>query len=82
MYKHMKLHIHTVVHNIMCVASLYSQAEAVLLRDFQHFLLQVLTRLSEKHRPGEGDGPLIGPLKLIVKLELGKDGRMDDQSDG
>lgn len=37
----------TRVHNIMCVTFFYSQAEAVLLRDIQHFLLQFLTRLRE-----------------------------------
>lgn len=69
--------------SIMCAIFFYSQAEAVLLRGAQHFLLQLLTRLSKQRWTGEGDGPLILPLKLILKLELEDYGKMNDweQSD-
>lgn len=61
-----------------CCFFFYSQAEAMLLRDVQHFLLQFLTRLSEYDWAGERDGPLILPLILILKLELGNDGKVND----
>lgn len=63
--------------SIMCVVFFYSQAEAVLLRGAQHFLLQCLTRLSKQRWTREGDRPLILPHKLILKLELEDYGKMN-----
>lgn len=62
----------------MCIFFFYSQAEAVLLRDVQHFPSQIVTRLIKHDWTGERDGPLILPLKLILKLKLGNDRRKND----
>lgn len=55
--------------------SFLSQAEAVFLGDFQHFPPQVFTGFGENDGTGERDGPLIRPLNLVLKVELGNNRR-------
>lgn len=54
------------------------QAEAVLLRDSQHFPLEFLTWLSKRDHSRKCDGPPILPIKAILKLQLGGDRRTND----
>lgn len=57
------------------IFSFFSQADAVFLGDFQHFPPQVFAGFGENDGAGERDGPLIGPLNLVLKVKLGNDRR-------
>lgn len=54
------------------------QAEAVFLRDSQHFPAEFFTWLGERDQAWKSDGPLIPPIEEFLKLQLGTDGRTND----
>ena len=64
---------HTLTCDISKERCSYSQADAVLLRQRRHLLLQLLKRLVEQHRPRHHLGPLVPPLKLIWEVQLERD---------